>query len=172
MAITVITFQDILDPSLAAPLPYLDFRSRYCAFVFQSPTNVTLLDINNYSVTDSNFTLLPSTAYLADPLDATKSLLKWSNLNVTWQIPTGTIPYLAKYTFLTNTYYVVFGVFTGDGGIDTSVGCGTDVTVRINPGTESEAIFTNCRLEAWPYRQPCDTVRNYYNTTGLITVSL
>ena len=169
MAITTITFSNILDPTAYT---YLNFKTKYVAYVFKEPVGVTLLSINGYSITDANFTLLPASAISVDPLDATRSLLNWSNLNVTWQIPTGVIPYIAKYVFLGNTYYVIFGVITGTGDFDTTIGIGTDVEVLLDPGSTNPVIFTESRLEGYPYRQPCDTVKNYYNTTGIISVSI
>jgi hypothetical protein len=142
------------------------------AFVFQKPANVDILGINNFSITDTNFTTLPSIAIIPDMNDANKCTLNWTKLNSLWTIPSGSIPYLSKFTFNSNQYFAIFGAFTSDGGFNNTIGAGKDITVTLEPGLTNPVIFTNVRIESIPLKQPCNIVTNYYNGNGNISINL
>lgn len=172
MSVTTISFLNILDGDLNAPKPYIDFRTKNMAFVFQKPANVDILGINNFNITDGNFTTLPSVAIIPDVDDANKCTLNWTKLNSLWTIPSGIMPYVSKFTYNSNQYFAVFGAFTSDGGFNSTIGTGKDVIVTLDPGVTNPVIFTNVRIESIPYKQPCNIVREYYNSDGIVSINL
>lgn len=172
MAITTISLLNILDDSLISPKPYMDFRTQNMAFVFQTPSNVTMLGVNNNSITNTNFITLPSLAVIPDITDSNKCTLNWTRLNNTWTIPTGNIPYLAKFSYNSKQYFAVFGSFTSDGGFDNTKGAGKEISLTLDPGVTNPVIFTNVRIESIPLKQLCNIVTNYYNTDGILSISL